>query len=416
MNIKEFTTDLETLINLRKNQIDILNKCGKNNDASVVSFRVKNYEKWLKILSKFENKNIKLETDNDINNLDIPDKLKKRMLEFLNLGEIADIQKVRSLIITLKKNNIEKTNNTEDVPKYKKKKTRGDERPTEGKDLIIFDLQRINGIGEKTAIKYYEKGITLDKLQKEWKFINCNDILDINSKLDSISNTDDITRLHHEQKITMDQALQNTSFLKELNHEQILGIKYFRDIEERIPRNEVIQMETLIKNAIKHLYPDMDITVCGSFRRGNNTSGDIDTLLVHKKYIKSSDYIKFGNENPLSHLTMILTKIGFLKDHLTLNGKTKYMGLCALKNSPYARRIDIRFVPMNCFASALIYFTGSWKFNVMMRNHCIKKGYTLSEYGLKKNSTGEIIPFNTEEELFKFLDYPYKTPIERDIK
>ena len=44
MNIKEFTTDLETLINLRKNQIDILNKCGKNNDASVVSFRVKNYE------------------------------------------------------------------------------------------------------------------------------------------------------------------------------------------------------------------------------------------------------------------------------------------------------------------------------------------------------------------------------------
>ena len=104
-----------------------------------------------------------------------------------------------------------------------------------------------------------------------------------------------------------------------------------------------------------------------------------------------------------------------MKDHLTENGKTKYMGLCALNNSPYARRIDIRFIPMNCLASALIYFTGSWEFNVQMRQHCLRKGYTLSEYGLKKITTQEIIPFNTEKELFKFINYPFKTPEERNI-
>ena len=38
-------------------------------------------------------------------------------------------------------------------PKYKKKKGRGDERPSNGKDQVLFDLQRITGIATKTAIK-----------------------------------------------------------------------------------------------------------------------------------------------------------------------------------------------------------------------------------------------------------------------
>ena len=50
-----------------------------------------------------------------------------------------------------------------------------------------------------------------------------------------------------------------------------------------------------------------------------------------------------------------------------------------------------------------------------MRKYALKKGYSLNEFGLTKVSDGTIIPCYTEEEIFKILNYPYKTPAERDI-
>ena len=82
---------------------------------------------------------------------------------------------------------------------------------------------------------------------------------------------------------------------------------------------------------------------------------------------------------------------------------------------PIARRLDIRFVPYQSYGASILYFTGSQKFNTDMRNHAIKKGYSLSEYGLTRLSDKVEIPCFTEEEVFKILKYPYKTPKERDI-
>jgi DNA polymerase (family 10) len=80
-----------------------------------------------------------------------------------------------------------------------------------------------------------------------------------------------------------------------------------------------------------------------------------------------------------------------------------------------SRRIDIRFVPYNSYGAALLYFTGSKTFNTTIRQHALGKGYSLSEFGLKNKKDDSLITFATEEELFKFLNYPYKTPQERNI-
>jgi DNA polymerase/3'-5' exonuclease PolX len=50
-----------------------------------------------------------------------------------------------------------------------------------------------------------------------------------------------------------------------------------------------------------------------------------------------------------------------------------------------------------------------------MRTHALKKGYSLNEFGLKRVSDNVLLTFPSEEEIFKFLEYPYKTPKERDI-
>jgi DNA polymerase lambda len=71
----------------------------------------------------------------------------------------------------------------------------------------------------------------------------------------------------------------------------------------------------------------------------------------------------------------------------------------------------------------LLYFTGSDYFNRSMRLFAEKKGFTLSDHGLarvgkakgEKVAKGMGIPCETEEDVFKALGLPYKTPAERDI-
>ena len=78
--------------------------------------------------------------------------------------------------------------------------------------------------------------------------------------------------------------------------------------------------------------------------------------------------------------------------------------------------------PKEQYGYAILYFTGSDYFNRSMRLFADKKGFTLSDHGmvpnskasttsgLKLSSKGIGIPCQTEEEVFKFLGLPYKTP------
>ena len=128
---------------------------------------------------------------------------------------------------------------------------------------------------------------------------------------------------------------------------------------------------------------ELKYMICGSYRRGQSNSGDIDVLVTHPK-LKEEQDIKENAKYILIEIVMKLTKVRFLVDHLTVGGETKYMGMCKIPQSDYARRIDIRFVPFNSFSAATLYFTGSKNLNQIMRELAIKKGYKLNEYGLYK--------------------------------
>ena len=101
-----------------------------------------------------------------------------------------------------------------------------------------------------------------------------------------------------------------------------------------------------------------------------------------------------------------------------------YMGVCQVPCEQYARRIDLKVYPRSQYGFAILYFTGSDYFNRSMRLFAEKKGYTLSDHGLvpvpknKKEAPGKghsIVNCSTEEEVFKALGLPYKSPAERDI-
>lgn len=230
----------------------------------------------------------------------------------------------------------------------------------------IHLLQTVTGIGPKKADTLYGKGLTLEKL------------------------------LAGEGE-------------DQLTHHQKMGIKYYHDLNKRIPRNEITKMRDLME---KYISDGFKIMVCGSYRRGVADSGDMDVLVYHPKLddITDSDYFEMYIEH--------LEEGGFLVDSLTPNvNRTKYMGMCQLSKRHPVRRIDIRFIPYSSLASAMLYFTGSGEFNKNMRTFAIRKGYKLNEYGIYKTDTDSPsnvnVDVSTEEDIFKVLGLDYIPPEQR---
>ena len=267
----------------------------------------------------------------------------------------------------------------------------------------IMNLQRINGVGPANAQKLHKNGTTLEKLLRE---VKDGFVPDLESCVMAEIKNNRIPKI--------------SKLLSELTHHQYLGLKYFDETEQRIPHKEIDKIIVLMR---KYINGDLSFTVCGSYRRGCATSGDIDVLLTHRSIIRNEELQK-SKHNYLSKIVLLLANAGFLVDHLTANGNTKYMGYCRLGPNATTRRIDIRFVSYNSYYPAMLYFTGSKRFNQEMRTHALKKGYTLNEYGLFEVSgyetSGKIIKGNKivthcEKDIFDIIEFEYVEPNQRDI-
>ncbi|KAF6154684.1 hypothetical protein GIB67_000568 [Kingdonia uniflora] len=77
------------------------------------------------------------------------------------------------------------------------------------------------------------------------------------------------------------RALDDLNNDESLTNSQRLGLKYFDDIMKRILRNEVQDMELLLKKAGEEVLPGVSIVCGGSFRRGKATCGDMDIIITH---------------------------------------------------------------------------------------------------------------------------------------
>jgi len=192
-----------------------------------------------------------------------------------------------------------------------------------------------------------------------------------------------------------------------LNDKQKIGLNYYEDLLKRIPRTEMKKHEDYITNFIKKIDINNDLIyeVTGSYRRELQNSGDIDVLCTTK------------NEN-----TQLFNKIidsfeneTYIKETLA-KGEKKFMGICKLSRYKTNRRLDMIYTKKEYYPFALLYFTGSGQFNIEMRNYALSLGYSLSEYGLKKE--GKFVDnngqsFETEKDIFNFLGMKYINPEER---
>ena len=73
-------------------------------------------------------------------------------------------------------------------------------------------------------------------------------------------------------------------------------------------------------------------------------------------------------------------------------------------------RLDLRVVPPECFGNLLQHFTGSKHHNVALREEAVRRGLSVSEYGVETVETGEVATHESEEELYAQLGYTWIPP------
>jgi DNA polymerase (family X) len=73
-------------------------------------------------------------------------------------------------------------------------------------------------------------------------------------------------------------------------------------------------------------------------------------------------------------------------------------------------RFDLRVVPPESYGNLLQHFTGSKDHNVALREHAVKQGLSVSEYGVQNVETSEVFQTRDEAELYEHLGYQFIPP------
>ena len=186
---------------------------------------------------------------------------------------------------------------------------------------------------------------------------------------------------------------------------QEIGYIYYHHINDRIDRDEIEAIDKFIGYVCRHDYDRkyrVRHMICGSYRRGSATSGDIDCLIT----CKGSEFFS------MRQFINLLQEYEFVTETL-VEGGCKFMGLCQLGPEYPMRRIDILLVTETEWPYASLYFTGGKGLNVYMRTRALDKKWILNEHGLFDDG-GCLIKCDTEADIFEKLDMTYIDPHDRN--
>jgi len=135
------------------------------------------------------------------------------------------------------------------------------------------------------------------------------------------------------------------------------------------------------------------IEAAGSYRRGKETVGDLDFLVVAGKAKEPMDRLA-----EYEGTTSVIAR-GETKMSVRLGG-----GL----------QVDLRVVPAESFGAALQYFTGSKEHNIVLRGRAKDAGLKINEYGVFRGE--KQIAGRTEDEVYAALKLPCIPPELREAR
>lgn len=150
------------------------------------------------------------------------------------------------------------------------------------------------------------------------------------------------------------------------------------------------EVEEIAQSLLKHLKKVQgikEVVIAGSYRRRQETVGDLDILATCQKGSRVMEAL-VGYEDVLEVVSQ---------------GKTR--STVMLRSG---LQVDLRVLAQVSFGAALHYFTGSKSHNIAVRKLGVQRGLKINEYGVfqgEKRLAGQ-----TEEEVYAQVDLPYIEP------
>ena len=264
--------------------------------------------------------------------------------------------------------------------------------------------------------------------------------------------TETARKLHREDRVSTVAQLRALAERQpgKLSANQHVGLRFYEEFKERIPRDEVEALAGHVEDAVAAVCPGCSVTVAGSYRRGKTSCGDIDVLLC-----PSEEFIRGGSqgapgatvdtvENILPAVLARLRTRGVVTDDLS-TGTVSWMGVARLPDSRELtaptttdgaegdgalavvtpkrlhRRMDIKTYTPDEMPFALLYFTGSGYFNRSMRAWADKaKGLSLHDRGFNLVRGNDMTAvrdatFRDEKDVFEYLGLEYVPPEDRSV-
>jgi DNA polymerase (family 10) len=126
------------------------------------------------------------------------------------------------------------------------------------------------------------------------------------------------------------------------------------------------------------------VSEAGSVRRRKETFRDLDII---------------ATATDPAELTAFFVQLPWVVE-VVAHGDTKATVL-----SNEGLRFDLRVVPPESYGNLLQHFTGSKDHNVALREDAVRRGLSISEYGVTTVETGEVFKTEDEDALYEYLGY-----------
>ncbi len=226
----------------------------------------------------------------------------------------------------------------------------------------VLDMLRIPGLGPKRAAALYrELGVT---------------------------NLEELRRACEEHRV------RNLRGFGEKTEAAILeGLDLAAQASQRMYWAYADQIAQSIRDHMKSCRGIRQMEFAGSYRRGKETVGDLDLLVVTDDADRVMDHFaRFPG------IQKILAR-----------GETKMSVRLQI-----GLQVDLRSVPEESFGAALQYFTGSKEHNIVLRGRAKDRGLKVNEYGVFRGE--ERIAGRTEEEVYAALGLPWIPPELREAR
>lgn len=195
--------------------------------------------------------------------------------------------------------------------------------------------------------------------------------------------------------------------------------------------------------SFQDFHGDFDVTLCGTYRRGEETIREIIAVVTHRSTTSSMKELT-------GEIIEKLQKAGFITDVIT-ETEHRIKALCILPNSSESSKskrerkpsgakagegddknghssekgaehhlIELCIYPHDQYYSAVLKWTGNDLFIQEINTKARSKGYLFNEFGLhksreKRGDEGEAIKVESERDIFKILDMDYVEPKDRSV-